>query len=302
MRNRKERESRRKKRQMLKKRIKKLVFRMVAVPVLAIAALVVGAQLVFWVKEHPPKKIFFMAGPAVLKLVDKEPPVIEGVHGLTTTLGGSISYKRDVTVTDNMDDNVSLTVDTSQVNLYVTGEYPVVYLAVDKAGNVASASATVTVMEDRASNATEEQVNARADEILAEISTVDMNKYDKAKAIFSWVHDNVAWVDDSPKTDWVEGAYRGLVERRGDCFVYAMSAKCLLTRAGIQNMDIEKIPDESEHIWNIIDIGEGWRHFDATRRGNGVSFFYTSDAELMEYSKSHGNSHNYDPSKYPKIS
>lgn len=232
---------------------------------------------------------------------DTEPPVISGVKDLTVAEGGSVSYKKDVTVTDNRDQNVELTVDASAVNLNKKGDYEVYYKAVDSAGNETTVTATVHVKAASVETATEEMVNAKADEILATIINDSMSEYDKAKAIFWWCHDKIGYYDGTPKTNWVQGAYRGLVERKGDCYVYAMTAKCLLTRAGIKNMDIEKIPAKTMHYWNLIDLGDGWYHFDTCRRADGTYFFYTTDEELMNYSKAHHNSHNYDPSKYPEI-
>lgn len=149
--------------------------------------------------------------------------------------------------------------------------------------------------------ATEEMVNKKADEILAGILTDGMSPYEKANAIFNWVYKNVGWSDKTPKTNWIQGAYRGLFNRRGDCFVYAFTSKCLLTRAGIANMDIGFSTARRTHYWNLIDLGEGWHHFDATRRTDGRSFFYCHDADIRAYSDSHNGSHAYDASKYPKI-
>lgn len=47
-------------------------------------------------------------------LADKEAPVIQGVERLTVTLGESVSYKRNVTVSDNRDEDVALCVDNSK--------------------------------------------------------------------------------------------------------------------------------------------------------------------------------------------
>lgn len=237
-------------------------------------------------KEAPPLK-------------DQEPPVIEGVTELTVSMGSTVSYKRGVTVTDNSGGAVDLTVDTSQVDLNTVGTYPITYIARDEAGNVTEVPSFIHVEEPV--SATEMQVNEAADEILAEITTEDMTEYEKAEAIFFWVHDTISWSDHSPKDDWVQGAYQGLIEKKGDCYVYAMASKCLLTRAGIKNMDIAKIPTSTEHYWNLIDLGDGWYHFDATRRKDKTYFFYTSDDELMNYSRNHYDSHNYDPSQYPEI-
>lgn len=237
----------------------------------------------------------------VLRSKDHEAPVIEGVKELTVSIGDSVSYKRGITVTDNRNKEVPLIVDTSQVDLDREGDYPVTYIARDSSGNIARVATVIHVKKPKSENATEEMLNVRADEILEEITVPGMSQYEEAEAIFNWVHENIAWSDHTPKQGWMQGAYMGLVEKKGDCYVYAMASKCLLTRAGIKNMDIEKIPTSTEHYWNLIDLGGGWYHFDATRRADKTSFFYTSDAELMEYSRNHGNSHNYDPSQYPKI-
>lgn len=235
--------------------------------------------------------------------VDTEAPVISGVEDLTVPVGGSISYKKGITVTDNIDEEVELTVDASAVDLEKAGDYEVVYKAVDMAGNETTAAAVVHVEPVSVDNITEDLVNAEADKILASLfSDQSLSEYDKAKKIYNWCHERIAYFDGTPKTNWVQGAYRGLVERKGDCYVYAMTAKCLLTRAGIKNMDIEKIPTPTTmHYWNLIDIGEGWHHFDTCRRVDGSTFFYKTDAELMAYSNSHDGTHNYDRSRYPDI-
>lgn len=234
-------------------------------------------------------------------VADTEPPVIEGVEDITIPAGTSVSYKRNVTVTDNLDEDVELTVVTDGVDLNTVGDYPITYIATDSAGNVTEVSAVLHVEQASVENATEDLVNAKADEILAQITTEDMDQKEVAEAIFWWVHENIGYKDGTPKTNWVQGAYRGLFERQGDCYVYFATSKCLLTQAGIKNMDIAKIPSRTNHYWNLIDLGEGWYHFDATRRKDGTYFFYTSDEELMEYSRNHNGSHNYDPSQYPEI-
>ena len=55
------------------------------------------------------------------------------------------------------------------------------------------------------------------------------------------------------------------------------------------------------HYWNLIDLGDGWHHFDTCRRKDGSTFFYKTDAELMEYSLANDNSHNYNRDLYPEI-
>lgn len=234
-------------------------------------------------------------------IADTEPPVIEGVEDLTVAMGKSISYKKNVTVTDDHSEHVTLTVDSSAVNLNKAGTYEVLYIAEDEAGNVTEVSAAVRVKAPGVQSATDEMVYAKADEILAGILTPGMSQYEKAQAIFNWVHGSIAYSDGTPKTSFVQGAYRGLFERKGDCFVYAASSKYLLNRAGITNMDIGFVNPRRIHYWNLIDLGEGWYHFDATRRADGSAFFYASDVEISAYSSAHNGSHAYDPSQYPQI-
>lgn len=235
-------------------------------------------------------------------LADTEPPVISGAKEITVVEGGNVSYKRDITVTDNHDESVVLVVDNSEVDLNTAGEYTVTYSATDAAGNTAVVTAPVHVEAPTLETATEETINREADKILEKILTEDMTMYEQAEAIYWWCHENIAYADHSAKVNYIQGAYQGLVNRKGDCYTYAMTAKCLLTRAGIPNLDIERIPDgDSLHYWNLIDVGEGWYHFDTTRRADGATFFYMNDADITAYSEAHDNCHNYDRSKYPEI-
>lgn len=244
---------------------------------------------------------------AVLEILqDTTPPSINGIKEITITVGDSISYKKGITVTDDFDDNVKLVVDNSEVDTSVPGDYTVIYKAKDKYGNEARVTTTLhvkaVVKKTPSIEMTEENVLIEADKILVSITNDTMSQYEKIHAIYNWCHNRIAYTDGAPKSNWVEGAYWGLVRRRGDCYTYAMTAKCLLTRAGIVNMDIEKIPaNGSMHFWNLVDIGEGWRHFDTCRRYDGSTFFYLTDSELMAYSDTHNGTHNYDRNLYPVI-
>lgn len=247
---------------------------------------------------------------------DVTPPVIEGVAELTVVAGGTVSYKRNVTVTDDHDAEVKLEVDNSQVDIGTPGDYPVIYRAADKYGNTAEVSTVIHVIEERKAVEetgqeiviTEEIVNAEADKILQSITDPSMSQYEVIQAIYNFTNKKIAYVNGTPKSDWVTGAYYGLVKRRGDCFAFAMASKCLLNRAGITNMDIQRVRiGNSMHFWNLVDIGEGWHHFDTCRRGDGATFFYLTDAELMAYSDAHISNtyplgtHYYDRTLYPVI-
>lgn len=222
---------------------------------------------------------------------DTEPPVINGTNDKYVYVGEKISYKYGVTATDSCDPKVVLSVDSSQVNINAEGEYPVTYTARDTSGNVAVETITVHV---RVRVYTEEEVYALADRVLSRIITGSMTQRDKLNAIYSWIHRNIKYINYSDTEDWKKAAYEGFTDYKGDCWVFASVSKALLTRAGITNKDICKMPGDFKHFWNLVDIGEGWYHFDACPRYNRPDLCYISDAALMEYSANNKGSHDYD--------
>ncbi|MCR4568208.1 MAG: DUF5011 domain-containing protein [Pseudobutyrivibrio sp.] len=228
---------------------------------------------------------------------DVTPPVIAGQLDKTVYVGSGVGFKSGITVTDNMDTGLQVEVDSSQIDLDTPGVYTITYSATDSMGNIGTAQGTVTVIEQMYS---EDQVYALADGVLKNIVNDNMSDFEKAKAIFAWVQANIGYSESSDRDDWLKGAYDGLTNHRGDCYNYYAVSKALLTRAGIKNEDIEIIPTATRHhYWNVIDCGEGWRHFDATPRvDKSFKGFYLTDDELTAYSKQHYNSHNFDRSVY----
>lgn len=234
-----------------------------------------------------------------LKVIDTVPPVITGAGDITIYVGDTIAYRKNVQVTDNCSGETRLEVDNSQVNPNAAGSYPVVYRATDFSGNVTEKTVTVTIKESMYSK---ETVDALADAVLADILTDDMTQLQKAEAIFDYIRGHVGYISHSEKGDWLRAAYEGLKDGRGDCYVYACTSKELLTRAGITNMDIVKIPSDSSHYWNLVDVGDGWYHFDTTpRRSEHPRIFMWTEEQLMAYSGRNKQSHNYDHDAYPEV-
>jgi hypothetical protein len=228
---------------------------------------------------------------------DTEPPKIEGAKNLSVFVGERVSYRRDVTVTDNRDENVGLEIDTSNVNLKKPGTYNVIYSATDSSGNTASVTVTITVKERPADYITQEELDTLSDTVLAKIIKDNMSQKEKAYEIYRWTRSHISYVNNSDKSDWRKAANIGIRKASGDCFVYFATAKQLLTRVGIQNIDI--IKSNGGHYWSMINLGDGWYHFDATPRRSGGEFFMLTDAELENYSTNNGNSHIWDKTKYP---
>lgn len=239
-----------------------------------------------------------VAQAALTLTADTEPPRLTGVQDITLYLGNAIAYRKNVETVDNCPEGLRLEIDNSQVNPNAAGSYPVTYRAIDYAGNVTEQTITVTILESMYS---QETVDALADAVLKQIITADMTPMDKVQAIFTYIRGHVGYISHSEKGDWIRAAYEGLAEGRGDCYVFASTAKELLTRAGITNMDIEKIPAKTMHYWNLVDVGDGWYHFDTTPRKDHPTIFMWTDEQMMEYSEKHSNSHNYDHSAYPEV-
>ncbi|MBR0164347.1 MAG: transglutaminase domain-containing protein [Lachnospiraceae bacterium] len=245
---------------------------------------------------------------ATLLVEDTEPPVIEGVTEQTVLVGENISYKRGISVSDNHDTLVTLRVDSSAVDLYTPGNYIVVFRASDMAGNETSANMMLHVVDPMVQQSeipteeplTEEEriLYAHADEILASIITEGMTPLEQARAIYNWVHD-IEYIHMVEKQTDYENALQGLTARRGDCHVYEAAARVLLRRIGAETLTVTNIEPAVAHAWNLINLGEGWRHFDATRRYEEADLFYLTTRELMDYSSTHDYTHLFDESLYP---
>jgi hypothetical protein len=80
---------------------------------------------------------------------DTTPPVISGVEDLQVLVNEPAPDWLDgVTAIDDEDGEVTVSVDTSEIDLTQTGLYDITYTATDSAGNVASETATVEVTSD----------------------------------------------------------------------------------------------------------------------------------------------------------
>ena len=233
---------------------------------------------------------------------DKVAPVISGAEDKTITVGGTISYRQGVSVVDDMDENPSLEIDNSNVNLNKVGNYEVVYTATDMAGNSSSVTITVHVIEKQAGPQVDEAtVNALAQKVLDSITDDSMSDMEVAFAIYRWTNKNIGYTGSSDKSSWIVGAHQAFTKKSGDCYNYFAAAKALFRVAGIENIDVVKSDtSHSRHYWSLINLGDGWYHVDCTpRKGDGDLFFMVTDAELEAYSSQHSNSHIFDVSAYP---
>lgn len=239
-------------------------------------------------------------------VVDVTPPTVTG-KDFTVTQGDSVSYKKQITVSDDFDKNPTIHVDNSAVDLDTPGVYPVIYTVTDSAGNSTVLTLMLTVVErgpDKA--ATEEYVLYLARQILDEITDDSMSDLQVAYSIYRWSKRNIGYISTSDKTSWVVGAYNAFTKRQGDCFSYFSASKALLTAAGIEHADVYRPPNsvrKSSHYWLLVNVGDGWYHFDSTPFiYDNSNFFMLTDEEIQAWDKKyHKGEHGYDPDGLPEV-
>ena len=233
---------------------------------------------------------------------DMKPPVVT-VTDIDVKVGGTVSYKKAVSYYDDIDskEEMQLSIERGGVNLKEVGSYEVTYTVTDCSGNSTSVVGKINVLAESPKWEDEEAIHAKAQSVLDTILKDGMTDREKAKAIYKWAKNNIGYISHSEKGNYMRGAYEGLFKKEGDCFVYAATAKELLTLAGIQNIDIVKSTKNPSHYWNLVYIEDDWYHFDTTPRKDKSEFFLLTDAELEAYSSTHKNTHIFDRSLYPEI-
>ena len=223
---------------------------------------------------------------------DKVPPKIYGAKKVTLYIGQPVSYKKGVLAEDNCDGIIDITVDSSQVNPKVEGEYIVYYTAADSSGNSVTEEVKVTVKEQ---SVTVVELEELADKILAEITTEDMTLREKAWEIYEYVNKHLTYTNFSDKTDWMKEAYNGITRGVGDCFTYYSMSHLFLNRIGMQTLSVERDArgDENKHYWHLVNYGEGWYHFDACIHIPKLVSFMLTDAEMDAFSRRAGKNDYY---------
>lgn len=138
-----------------------------------------------------------------------------------------------------------------------------------------------------------------ADQILAGIVNGGMNNRQKAEAIYAWVRGNLRYSGAETSRDWVKEAYNGLRRRSGNCYTYFSVSTLLLSRVGIDSIEVVRYTD-NHHYWNLVNIDGSWYHFDATPRKSGGTYCLWTDAQMLSYSRKYDNCFAFDQSLYPR--
>lgn len=233
---------------------------------------------------------------------DKEPPVISGTSDKTVFIGENVSYRKNVTVTDNKDVDVQIEIDNSSVDPAKAGRYPVKYSAADSAGNRTEITVYYTFQIKPEGYVSEDELYELVDQVLDEIIDPGMSDLEKMSEIFYWIADHINYIGTSDKSDWIKGAYLGMTRGTGDCFNYFAAAKAFLTRAGYETIPIERVKDaKTRHYWNLVKYEGEWYHFDPLP--NLAKYHYVcllrTDAEVAEYSKKNTRFYEFDKTGIP---
>lgn len=234
---------------------------------------------------------------------DTQAPTILGVQDIIAYAGGTVAYRSGITVSDDYDENVTLTLDSSGVDLSTVGTYKVIYSATDASGNTATKEATVTVMEKQAGYVEPEVIYARVDAILEQFITDDMTDREKVEAVYVWTHrgDHLIYGSAPDRTDWLQTAYEFLDRKKGDCYWFYAIQKLMLQRLNIPTIDVKKVKNfekDSNHYWLLVSIdgGESYYHFDNVW---SRQLCLVTDKTLNKFSKAVNNCFNRDESLYP---
>ena len=218
---------------------------------------------------------------------DVEPPVISGTSDLSAGIGEGIAYRSGVSVSDTVDPNPTLTVDSSKVNLQKEGSYPVTYTATDFAGNSSSVTVTLRIYKDII---TKEMLFGLLEQKLSPVIGKNMTVEEKVRVVYDFVYRSISYENRSDKSDWVRAAYYGLTTGYGDCFTYFSASKACFEYLGIENMDLQRttglVPER--HYWNLVNLGNNrWYHFDACHLVDKKAPWgcLMTDAQLETYSK-----------------
>ena len=192
------------------------------------------------------------------------PPVFYGVQDVYVSRGTPILFRDGVQAVDAFGREIAFTVDNTQVNIHERGIYPAMYIATDAWGLSTETEINVHVL-----SVNPETVYQYADEILARIINDDMTQVQQAHIIYHWIQNNISFAGGGVAYyAWHEAAHQGLIQRQGNCFVFAAMLDVMLTQAGIPSLPMIRtryFTGRTRHRWVIFNPDElGWFHIDVT--------------------------------------
>ena len=218
-----------------------------------------------------------------INIQDTTPPSITVPDEKIYERGDTILYRAGVEINDNSKSVPQLEIDDSEVETNVAGTYVVRYSATDPSGNTGYAEGKIVITDQHVPD--QKEVDDLADEVLRDIITTDMTEIEKARAVFEWCQDNIRVTGYARKDNEVYGAYDGLYYREGDCYTSYATSTWLLGKLGIETIALSRNLDDATHYWCIVNVGDGWYHFDCSHLKGGFQCFMQTDAQVDEYAQ-----------------
>lgn len=139
--------------------------------------------------------------------------------------------------------------------------------------------------------------------IISQNIAKSMPDYMKEKIIHDYITHNTNYSSDDGELSYIP--YNALINGRGVCSAYAMSAKILFDLVGIENIYISGTATNNNktenHGWNLVNIGGSYYHLDLTWDDpvtlwgfNNVSYNYfnLTDSEMSK-------NHTWEKENYP---
>lgn len=194
----------------------------------------------------------------------------------------SFDYTKYVKAKDNRPGKIELTADTSKINFDKAGIYNITFIAKDKAGNIAKAKAKIQVRKEKT-------LDKACDTILYQRIGIKKSWSTKKKAIriYNYTRGHIHYTGHSDKSSWEKDALHGIRFGNGDCFTYYAVARALLTRAGIPNIEVNRVRGAGHHWWCMVYVKGGWYHYDCGPRVGGGRFCLVTDKQLRRFSRNY---------------
>ena len=124
--------------------------------------------------------------------------------------------------------------------------------------------------------AMEDEVTVRVKEVLDELNVYEKSQYEKIKAVYDYICDNVRYDHDHLETEETQlphSAYAAIINNKAVCQGYATLLYRMLLEVGVDCRYITGYSGEERHAWNIVEIDGLYYNVDSTW-DRGLSVYY----------------------------
>lgn len=111
----------------------------------------------------------------------------------------------------------------------------------------------------------EEETARKLIDIETKLNVFDKSDYEKAKAVYDWICENVTYDYQSSEADVLKNtAYQALTKGTAQCEGYSNLFYRMMKDLGVETRLIAGTYDGGGHAWNIVKIGNKWYGIDTT--------------------------------------